>query len=346
MRTIYPAMFRCVTNPSIRIATIITLMFSMSVMAQAQTSVVRVMVYGTHQGGSIVYHYKVINSGDVALHDFTIGSFFDSKLGYEIPQLERLPLGWSYGREGETGTEILLSPSSTSQPTNWVSKLYGQEEIGYYYLEWNTTAEDHSYGIPSGQTLSDFSVTVPLIDKQLSPPNYYNAAQTGSKQDDIYLTGNFKVRTWDAQKNDIQNYWGKLEIEDITPPTLAVTLTPTILRQNEKFAPITATITVKDDLDPEPVIRLLSITANEPIDKDDIKAKMFTDDRHFQLKADHDGKSHAGRIYTVSYMARDASGNKTFVSATVTVPHDRKEHEEHRDDRDKKNDKDEHKRDH
>lgn len=59
--------------------------------------------------------------------------------------------------------------------------------------------------------------------------------------------------------------------------------------------------------------------------------RIFTDDLYFFLKADHDGKSHAGRIYTVKYFAKDVSGNKTFVSSVVTVPHDRRKHEERRD---------------
>jgi hypothetical protein len=333
------------TRPLLKILAAIALLLSANTVAYAQATA-HITVYGTHHGGNIVYHYKVINNGDVALHNFIIGSNFDNKLGYEIPQLERLPLGWSYGREGETGTAIILAPSGTGQPTNWGSKVYGQEEIDYYYLEWKTTAEDHSYGIPPGQSLSGFNVTIPLVDNGLTPPDYYNAAQTGSQQDDIYLTGNFKVQTWDAQKNDIQNYWGKLEIEDTTAPALTVTLTPNLLHQNGRHIPITATITVKDNYDPQPEINLVSITCNEPMDKDDIKTgKLFTDIRQFQLRADHDGKSHAGRIYTVTYIAIDGSGNQTEASATVTVPHDRKEHEEHRDDKNKKSDKDDHKRD-
>ena len=325
-----------------RIAAIIAILLSTSTMALAQSSPVRVMVYGTHENGNIVYHYKVINNGNVALHDFVIGSIFDAKYGDEIPQLERLPLGWTYGREGETGTAIILAPTSTSQPTNWISKLYGQEEASNYYLRWETTPEDHSYGIPSGQTLSGFSVTVPLVDNELTPPEYYNAAQTAGQDDDMYLKGSFKVSHWDTQKNNLQNNWGQLEIEDTSPPTLSVTLSPDVLHQNEKFVPITATITTKDDYDPQPVVRLLSITASEPIDKDDIKAKLYTDDRHFQLKAEHDGKSHAGRIYTVTYFVTDGSGNQTEASATVTVLHDERDREDRRDGKGK----DEHKRDH
>ncbi len=337
------------TNPLICIITIIVLLFSTSTIALAQTQPVRVMVYGEHANGNIIYHYKVINNGDVALHNFVIGSVFDSKLGDEIPQLERLPLGWTYGQEGETGTEILLAPTSTSQPPYWTSQVYGQQESGNYYLEWKTTSDGQAYAIPPGQSLAGFRVSVPLYDPNEFPPDYYNAgvSEPGWKENDMYLSSSFKVSYWDSSKNELKNIWGPIEITDTTPPTLSVTLSPDTLHQNGKYVPITATITVRDDLDPQPAIKLLSITANEPIDKDDIKAQLLTDDRHFQLKAERDGKSHTGRIYTVTYFATDGSGNQAEATATVTVPHDRRRHEDRRDDKDKKdkNDRNEDKRD-
>jgi hypothetical protein len=169
-----------------------------------------------------------------------------------------------------------------------------------------------------------------LYDPHQFPRDYYNAAQVVGQQKDIYLTGSFKVSYWDFNKNDLQNVWGPLEIADKTPPTLTVTLTPAKLwPPNEKMVPIIATITVKDDYDPQPEINLVSITANEPLDDDDIKVgKLFTDIRQFQLKAEREGKNKAGRIYTVTYLAIDGSGNQTMASATVTVPHDRDDKEQ------------------
>lgn len=318
----------------LRIATIGALLFGCNAGVQAQTPDVHMQVYGIHQGNDIVYNYTLINNSTETLQRFVIGSTYDSQKAYEYPQLKRLPSGWDYGRESETGTEIILAPGSTRQPPNWKSKVYGQEEISYYYLEWETTPDGQGSAIAPGQSLGGFSVTVPLYDPHLSPREYYNAGVSihGWKQNDMYLSSNFKVSYWDFHKNVLQNIWGPLEIADKTPPTLTVTLSPSKLwPPNEKMVPITATITVKDDYDPQPEIKLVSITANEPLDKDDIKVgKLFTDIRQFQLKAEREGKNKAGRIYTVTYIANDASGNQTEVSATVTVPHDRDDKEQQR----------------
>lgn len=319
------------------IAAISALLLGLNAGAHAEIlpSSVHLQVYGTHQANDIIYHYKLINNSDETLQHFVIGSIYSTEDKGEYPQLERLPTGWSYGKTGETGTEILLASTSTSQPPYWTSLVYGQEEIDYYYLEWETTPDGQTYAIPPGQSLAGFSVSVPLFDPNEFPPDYYNAGVSapGWKENDIYLTGSFKVSYWDSNKNELKNVWGPIEIVDTTPPALTVALSPSKLwPPNGKMMPVTATITVKDDYDPNPVVKLLSITCNEPMDKDDIQgAQPYTDVRQFKLKAGREGKSKTGRTYTVSYFANDASGNQTVASATVTVPHDEKEHEGRRD---------------
>ena len=41
------------------------------------------------------------------------------------------------------------------------------------------------------------------------------------------------------------------------------------------------------------------------------------------LRAERSGKSN-GRVYTITYMVTDSSGNSSTASATVTVPHNQK----------------------
>lgn len=117
---------------------------------------------------------------------------------------------------------------------------------------------------------------------------------------------------------------------DTTPPTLAVSLSPSVLWPvDHELVPIQATITVSDDRDPDPQVELVSITSNEPVNgtgdgntESDIQDAAFgSDDRAFSLRAERSGQA-GDRIYTVTYRARDAAGNQTTTAATVTVPHD------------------------
>jgi uncharacterized repeat protein (TIGR01451 family) len=122
-----------------------------------------------------------------------------------------------------------------------------------------------------------------------------------------------------------------LQILDVAPPTLTVTVSPTTLwPPNHKFQNITATITVSDNCDPNPVVRLVSVVSNEPEtgflgngDKGpDIEgAAVGTDDRAFSLRSERGtGKGNTGRVYTITYRATDVSGNVRDIAATVTVP--------------------------
>jgi hypothetical protein len=120
--------------------------------------------------------------------------------------------------------------------------------------------------------------------------------------------------------------------DDVTAPSLAITLTPdTLWQANHRLAPVSAHVSVTDDADPNPTVTLVSITSSEPDnglgDGDtlgDIQGAAFgTDDREFLLRAERSGKGD-GRVYTVTYQARDAAGNTTTATAQVSVPHDKR----------------------
>jgi hypothetical protein len=118
---------------------------------------------------------------------------------------------------------------------------------------------------------------------------------------------------------------------DHTPPALTVTLSPTVLwPPNHQMQEVVATITVTDDKDPHPTVKLVSITSSEPDDglgdgdmPNDIQNADFgTDDRQFLLRAERSGTG-PGRTYTVTYEARDAAGNVSQATVKVTAPHDK-----------------------
>lgn len=119
-------------------------------------------------------------------------------------------------------------------------------------------------------------------------------------------------------------------IEDTTPPTVAVTLDPDLLwPPNHKLASIHATVIATDVCDGAPVVRLRSITSDEPDDglgdgdaPDDIQEEVVgTADFDFLLRSERQGPVD-GRVYTVCYEAEDASGNVGTGCAEVTVTHD------------------------
>ncbi len=140
--------------------------------------------------------------------------------------------------------------------------------------------------------------------------------------------------TWSARddSNNVGTAVQTIRIVDTTPPVLDVTLSPESLwPPNHTLERIVAGIRVTDVCDPNPQLRLISIVSNEPDNgfgdgntSADIQQAAFgTDDREFQLRAERSGTG-SGRIYTVTYEARDASGNTTVRTAQVTVAHDQR----------------------
>lgn len=118
------------------------------------------------------------------------------------------------------------------------------------------------------------------------------------------------------------------KVLDIVPPKLTLALSQTRLwPPDHKLITINASISVTDNCDPNPRVRLVSVTSNEPDNglgdgdtANDVQgAALGTDDRTFQLRAERSGRG-TGRVYTVTYEASDASGNTTTQQQTVTVP--------------------------
>jgi hypothetical protein len=122
----------------------------------------------------------------------------------------------------------------------------------------------------------------------------------------------------------------EVTVVDTTPPRIAVAVSPSrIWPPNHKLVTIRATVTVRDICDAAPAVRLVSITSNEPENgkgdgntNGDVQGADFgRDDREFQVRAERSGNGD-GRIYTVTYEAKDATGNVGYAQAQITVPHD------------------------
>jgi hypothetical protein len=258
---------------------------------------VMVKTYGQHVGGNIVYQQQITNTGSRDVVDVAIGLDTDN-VGPNTStrssgELNAFPVG-----SDMINTEI--NPASVSGPTGWIASIIQIQDSGLFF-QWDSPGYPQP-NIQPGQTMR-FSITVPTYDE-------------------VYLIGHFSAGYADGKSPWYYN--GVMEKLDTTPPTLTVTLSPaTLWPPNNKQVPVTATIMVKDDYDPEPEIKLESITSNETLAADDIQnAQFFTNDRSFSLAAKRAGNNMAGRVYTVTYSATDASGNKATASATVTVPHD------------------------
>jgi hypothetical protein len=319
----------------------------LSLLPLAYAADVQVLVYSEHAGTDVVYRYTLVNNGAGKMMQFTIGvrdAGDGDKATSPAPgvyshygqanafgTLTRLPTGTTWVPDPDVGFSSGFdlpvpdpaSVASPTQPAGWSASIGGYRSSKTYAITW--TAPQPVYrgpvnvtGADAGQTLSGFTVRVPATSAT-------GPGAVGSLEP--YVTGGFMARVWLGESwigKKEQQIFAPIEKQDTLPPTLSVSVSPaTLWPPNEKLIPITVTLTVKDDYDPQPEIKLESITANETLEKDDIKeAKIGTDDRSFSLAAKREGSNKAGRIYTITYSATDASGNKATASTSVIVPHD------------------------
>lgn len=118
-----------------------------------------------------------------------------------------------------------------------------------------------------------------------------------------------------------------IEVVDTTPPSInSVAVSPnTLWPPNHKMVSAQVTVSVSDNLDPNPSCKITSISSSEPVngigDGDTAPDWEITGDLTAKLRAERSGTD-TKRVYTMNGECKDAAGNSAPWSTTVTVPHD------------------------
>jgi hypothetical protein len=113
---------------------------------------------------------------------------------------------------------------------------------------------------------------------------------------------------------------------DRTPPVISsVTATPATLgAPNHKMTPVSINVKVADNCT-TPTWSVTSVSSNEPLNgtgDGDTEPDWTVASHNVTLRAERAGTG-SGRIYTVTVTAKDAAGNTSTGTTTVSVPHNR-----------------------
>ena len=117
-------------------------------------------------------------------------------------------------------------------------------------------------------------------------------------------------------------------MRDATAPVFVnLAASPNVLwPPNHKMVPVTITASVSEAVTAAPVVRIVAVSSNEPVDG--------TGDGHtssdwqvtgpltLQVRAERSGNG-SGRVYTILVEAVDAAGNVARSPVTVSVPRSR-----------------------
>jgi hypothetical protein len=111
-------------------------------------------------------------------------------------------------------------------------------------------------------------------------------------------------------------------------PTLSVSVSPSVLwPPNHKMVQITATVSVSDPCDSNPMVQLMSITRSDGNTGNNVQAldggpvPFGTDVRSFLVRSENSDTG-GDLLYIVTYSAQDSLGNSTLTSAQVRVAKD------------------------
>ncbi|MDH5548140.1 MAG: hypothetical protein OEZ43_21395 [Gammaproteobacteria bacterium] len=276
-----------------------TLMFCMSSTAIWAEEPVRANVFGAHSGGSVTYHYQLENNSGRSITEFLLGkSTLLGGISREIDApLSVYPVGAVPTVDDEN-----LTPGENTAPSLWDAFLQLDNSLKYFY-SWRTKSGAIA-AIRDGEK-SDFSLKL-TTDDSAGYDGFFSVMYGESKSPKYYTAELHKL--------------------DVSPPTVDIAINKDVLwPPNNKMTEIVVSSSVSDDYDPEPLVILESITSNETLQDGDIQDAAYgTSDLRFNLKATRNGNNKDGRVYVVTYLVKDGTGNSSRGVAKVIVPHDRR----------------------
>ena len=141
-------------------------------------------------------------------------------------------------------------------------------------------------------------------------------------------TNTLSVAATDSTGNTTSCSTTVIVVDTIAPIITAASANPNVLwPPNHKMVAVRVRATVTDDCGPT-AWRIISVSSNEAVngngDGNTSPDWEITGDHTVNLRAERSGRNKAGRIYTVTVRAADATGNLSDSSTvSVTVPHDK-----------------------
>lgn len=272
---------------------------SPSVFGQVSTPNVQILVHGVHFGGQVVYRYQVRNNSTATINRVTLGV---DDVGKDLPAIP-----WSQ--------DASLTEVASEVPAAHCRPFPGMRcSVAVYQFDY----------MPEPRALVSMRG---LEASQSPPPSAFSGGElirpgTISSTAEVYvpvrasgyLSGSGTVGFLDNLPRDAE---GKPIVTAEIPFTRIDTTPPSIsgnadVARNGGMVEVRVNLTVADNLDAAPQVVLESVTANEPLRANEVRAQIGSDARLLQLKRNR------GRIYYLTYRAIDGSDNSA--SVVITVP--------------------------
>jgi hypothetical protein len=197
----------------------------------------------------------------------------------------------------------------------------GTSTLQFLVLVTDTTAPDLTVpdDITTTNAVVSFTATATdIVDGTITPV----CTPASGSTFDVGTTEVVCVAT-DSSLNETVKSFFVTVLADTTPPeVLRITATPGILSPpNHEMVAVTVVVEATDDQDPNPTSHIVSVTSNQPLDGtgdgDQSPDFEITGPLTANLRAER--ASGEDRVYTITVITSDATGNTTSSTLTVTA---------------------------
>lgn len=272
---------------------------------------ISISTYAIHSGSNIVYRYQIQNNSNSIIHHVDIGVETETQAGFP-------GLPWSlnpvYSDIPAPLSAVQCKPFTAMNCSIVVYQFdYMSQPKATIYME--STEERRTPPTKVFSGANDIRPSTLSSVAEITVPRAYQSSEYLSASGRVYLLNNFP-------RNPDGSFVISADIPftriDTTSPTLSVTMSPSVIHPSQlgQNIPITANVTVQDDYDPAPAIKLVDIQAVGGLNVQDIQGvTLNSDDRSYTIVPSGILNGLA-QMYLFYFEATDASGNdQTFVGS-------------------------------
>jgi hypothetical protein len=320
------------------------------------------LIYSTYLGGSgedNVCKIAVDNSGCVYVTGYTVSTDFPILDQYQVEQpgrdafvtkLDTTQCGASSliystylgGNGSDYGIGIALDNSGNAYIAGWTEStdfpILNQFQIDQGgYDAFVTKLSFIPPNSPPVAVCKDIEISADENCQAIIKAEYVDDGSYDPDNDPITLSidnagpfslGEHEVNlTVTDEQGELDTCQAAVTVVDTTPPLIEhLSASQNVLwPPNHKMVAVTLDATVSDNCDLAPNSKIVSVSSNEPVngtgDGDRTPDWEITGDLTVNLRAERSGKG-SGRVYTVTVMCTDASGNISTGTINISVPHD------------------------
>jgi hypothetical protein len=249
-------------------------------------------VYGINIGGTTIYRYRVVNKTNVPIVALTLG--LDEVTGEGLfPRTD-----WIL--DADKPDPVAASRCKPFANKTCYAGIVIDSEYYNAYVEVRAQTDTPPDSVQAKGVIAAAGQTSDWMELTVQQPHQNYLSSKGN----VSFLGNYVTSPGKKKYELPLNF----VVFDTAAPSVSGSVARTVA---SGVITAKAALTISDNLDPNPQVRLISVTSNQTLASGDVQATLNADTRTVKLK------QKAGRTYTLNYTVTDGSNNTKALALTV-----------------------------